>query len=280
MVKKMLLLAYLSYACNTAALAAKIFIPMGESGQTNHLKAYGIAFNELKHGRKVDWLLNYKGGSFGMEFTKEAAALCAARDVSFQKISDKEYADILKEVQGLKYDGAVIQLEKAPRIAVYTPMNKEPWDDAVTLALTYAEIPFDKVYATEALSGKLDNYDWLHLHHEDFTGQYGKFWGQFRSAQWYIQDQNAAEALASKNGFKKVSQMQLAVVKKILAFMQRGGNLFAMCSATDTYDITLAADGVDICETQFDGDPMDDNAQSKLNFKKCVAFRNFTLSTS
>jgi hypothetical protein len=260
--------------------ATKLLIPMDAEGQTNHLKAYGIAFKTLQASKGVDWLLNYRGGSFAMEFSTDLASWCKERDVAFSKLSDKDYKDIVKEVMGLKYKGDVIKLEKAPKIAVYTPSNKKPWDDAVTLALTYAEIPFDKLYVTEALNGELSQYDWLHLHHEDFTGQYGKFWAQFRAAQWYIADQNAAEALAAKSGFKKVAQMQLAVVKKILAFVASGGNLFAMCSATDTYDIALAADGVDISETQFDGDPMDDNAQSKLNFKKCMAFKDFTLNTS
>ena len=280
MINKKLILLLVSVSLPHLSKATKLFIPMSANGQHNHLKAYGIAFAELNAGRKVDWILNYKGGSFGMKFSPELATKCKDRDVSFIKMSDKEYSDVLKEVNGLKYNGATVSLVKAPKIAVYTPLNKEPWDDAVTLALTYAEIPFDKLYATEALTGKLDQYDWLHLHHEDFTGQYGKFWSQFRSASWYTQDQNTAEQTAAKNGFKKVSQMQLAVVKKIRAFVERGGNLFAMCSATDTYDIALAAEGIDICETQFDGDPMDDNAQSKLNYKNCFAFKNFTINTS
>ena len=260
-------------------LANKILITMDADGQTNHLKAYGIAFAAIKEG-SVDWLLNYKGGSFGMNYSKGIEMLCQDREVKFLVIKDKEYADITKEVKGLKYDGAVVKLEKAPRIAVYTPLSKKPWDDAVTLALTYAEIPFDKLYADEVLGGKLENYDWLHLHHEDFTGQYGKFWSQMRGQQWYINDQNAAEKLAARNGFKKVSQMQLAVLKKITAFISSGGNLFAMCSATDTYDIALAAAGTDICETQFDGDPMDSDAQKKLDYSNCLAFKNFNLVTS
>jgi hypothetical protein len=253
---------------------------MDANGQTNHLKAYGIAFAAMKAGAPVDWLLNYKGGSFAMEYNKVLGAMCVEREVTFTKISDREYQDIVKEIKGLKYDGDVIRLTRPPRIAVYTPLNKEPWDDAVTMALTYAEIPFDKLYAEEVLDGKLVNYDWLHLHHEDFTGQYGKFWAQFRATQWYNNDQSTAERLSARRGFKKVAQMQLAVVKRIAEFVASGGNLFAMCSATDTYDIALAADGTDICETQFDGDPMDPDAQTKLNFSKCFAFRNFTLVTS
>ncbi len=262
------------------AQATKLFIPMDADGQSNHLKAYGIAFAALQSGTKVDWLLNYRGGSYAMDFSEKVATMCSTKGVTFTKMKDGEYNDIKKEVEGLKYAGAVVQLIKAPKIAVYTPLNKEPWDDAVTLALTYAEIPFDKIYANEVLGNELTKYDWLHLHHEDFTGQYGKFWNQFRAAQWYQNDRNAAERMAAKHGFKKVQQLQLAVVQKIRAFVKSGGNLFAMCSATDTYDIALAGEGVDICETQFDDDPMDTLAQSKLNFKKCLAFRNFTLETS
>lgn len=273
-------LLFLFLSASFSANGTKLFIPMGANGQTNHLKAYGIAFAAMKGGAPVDWLLNYKGGSFAMDYTKALAEMCKEREVTFTKINDREYLDIVKEIKGLKYDGDVIKLTKAPRIAVYTPLNKEPWDDAVTMALTYAEIPFEKVYAEEALDGKLANYDWLHLHHEDFTGQYGKFWAQFRSAQWYNNDQNTAEKLAARRGFRKVAQMQLAVVKRIAEFVASGGNLFAMCSATDTYDIALAAEGVDICETQFDGDPMDPDAQSKLDFSKCFAFKNFKLITS
>ncbi len=253
---------------------------MDSVGQRNHLKAYGVVYAAVKEGVKVDWLLNYKSGSFGMAYNPDIELLCKQRGVSYKKMVDKDYALIIKLVDKPGFNGAVVKLEKAPKIAVYTPVNKEPWDDAVTLALTYAEIPFDKVYADEVLADALDKYDWLHLHHEDFTGQYGKFWGQFRNAEWYMNDQRSAEALAAKNGFKKVSQMQLAVVKKIKDFVGGGGNLFAMCSATETFDIALAAEGTDICDIPFDGDPMDPNAQSKLDFSKCFAFQNFMISTN
>ena len=262
------------------ATAARLFIPMDARQQTNHLKAYGIAFAALKNNKPVYWLLNYKGGSFVMDDTPELETLCTQRGVAFKKISNADYAAITKKIKDAHFNGEIIKLEKAPKIAVYTPLNKEPWDDAVTLALTYAEIPFDKLYVNEVLAGDLDKYDWLHLHHEDFTGQYGKFWAQYRNASWYINDKNSEEAMAASNGFKKVSQMQLAVVKKIRDFVGAGGNMFAMCSATDTYDIALAAEGTDICDTPFDGDKMAANAQSQLNYSKCFAFRDFMLSTN
>ena len=274
------LIILLIFICLTySAQASRLFIPMDADGQTNHLKAYGVAFAALKQGIKVDWLLNYKGGSFGMDYKKEIEDLCHARGVTCLKLKEKDYADIKHEVSGLKYDGEVVVLEKAPRIAVYTPLNKEPWDDAVTLALTYAEIPFDKIYADEVLHGALDNYDWLHLHHEDFTGQYGKFWAAYHNASWYQDDVRAEEQLATKNGYRKVSQMQVAVVKKIREFIVSGGNMFAMCTATDTYDIAQAADSIDICESQFDGDPADADIQTRLNYKKCLAFTKFLVFT-
>jgi len=263
-----------------AAHAAKVFIPMDEKGQPNHLKAYGVAFEALKEGTAVYWLLNYQGGSFVMEYSVAIQNACKQKGVTCKKMTDAEYAAIMKKMKDPQFNGDIIKLEKPPKIAVYTPLNKEPWDDAVTLARTYAEIPFDKLYANEVLAGDLDKYDWLHLHHEDFTGQYGKFWGQFRTVSWYINDKMAAETTAAKNGFKKVSQMQLAVVKKIRAFVASGGNMFAMCSATDTYDIAHAAEGTDICATPYDGDKMDPLAQSKLDYSKCFAFRDFTVSTN
>ena len=259
--------------------AAKIFIPMDADGQANHLKAYGVAYAALKANITVDWLLNYKGGSFGIDQVESIERMCKLRGVTYQVVSDAQYAGILNEISNPDFNGDVIKLEKAPRIAVYTPPNLEPWDDAVTLVLTYAEIPFDKVYDDEVLSDDLAKYDWLHLHHEDFTGQYGKFWYQYHNAPWYQKDQKTAEDIAAKHGFKKVSQLQLAVAKKIRDFVAGGGYMFAMCSATDTYDIALAADGVDICAEPFDGDPMDPNAQSKLDFTKCFAFKDFTLIT-
>lgn len=260
-----------------AVFASKIFIPMDAEGQANHLKAYGVAYAALKAGITVDWLLNYKGGSFGMDNVESMERMCKLRGVTYEVISDAQYGGILNEISNPDYNGDIIKLEKAPKIGVYTPPNKEPWDDAVTMVLTYAEIPFDKLYDDQVLADDLAKYDWLHLHHEDFTGQYGKFWFQFGNTEWYQNDKKTAEAMAAKHGFKKVSQLKLAVAKKIRDFVAGGGYLFAMCSATDSYDIALAAEGVDICAEPFDGDPMDPNAQQKLDFSKCFAFKDFQL---
>ncbi len=253
---------------------------MDAEGQKNHLKAYGVAYAALKGNITVDWLLNYKGGSFCMDETETIERMCKLRGVSYDVISDAQYGGILNDIANPDFNGDLIKLEKAPKVAVYTPPNKEPWDDAVTMVLTYAEIPFDKVYDDEVLADGLAKYDWLHLHHEDFSGQYGKFWAQFRSAAWYQNDQKSAEAMATKHGFNKVSQLKLAVSKKIRDFVAGGGYMFAMCSATDSYDIALAADGVDICDVPFDGDPMDPNAQNKLDFNKSFAFKDFLLVTN
>ncbi len=266
-------------AGNTAS-AAKIFIPMDADGQANHIKAYGVAFAALKLGVSVDWLLNYKGGSFGMDQVDVMERMCKLRGVTYQIVSDAQYGGMLNEIANPDFNGDIIKLEKPPKIGVYTPPNKEPWDDAVTLVLTYAEIPFDKLYDDELLADNLAKYDWLHLHHEDFTGQYGKFWGSYRNTAWYQNDQKKAEETAKKYNYKKVSQLKLAIAKKIRDFVAGGGYLFAMCSATDSYDIAMAADGVDICETPFDGDPMDPAAQQKLDFTKSFAFKDFSIVTN
>ncbi|MFT4061686.1 MAG: hypothetical protein QM642_04930 [Edaphocola sp.] len=250
---------------------------MGADNQSNHLKAYGIAFLALKAGITVDWLLNYDGGAFALAQNSELEKTCKLRGVDYSIMADAQYDGIVQKIADPDYNGDIIKLEKAPRIAVYTPKSKLPWDDAVTMALEYAEIPYDKVYDDELLDDKLHEYDWLHLHHEDFTGQYGKFWGAYRSAPWYVEDVKTQEAIAAKHGFKKVSQLKLAVAKKIQGFVSGGGYLFAMCSATDSYDIAIAADGVDICDVPFDGDPMDPAAQEKLNFAQCFAFKDFAL---
>lgn len=257
--------------------AAYLFIPM-DNTQANHLKAYGLAYWVL--GFEVDtyWLVNYRGGSFMFKHTKEFETECVIRGVTYQLITDAQSTAIITELTDPNVNMDAVKLEKAPKIAVYSPPGMQPWDDAVTLVLTYAEIPYDVVYDEEVLSGKLLLYDWLHLHHEDFTGQYGKFWAAYRNADWYIEQVRSSEALARKLGFNKVSQLKLAVALKIRDFTAGGGYLFAMCSATDTYDIALAAEGVDICDAVFDGDGMDPNAQQKLDYTKTFAFTNFTIS--
>lgn len=254
-----------------------LLIPMDEESQTNHLKAYGIAFLSLEKSQEVEWLLNYRGGSFMMAYTDIFKAECQIRNVSFEVISNADAAAIRKDISSPAVNMEVVKLEKAPKVAVYSPKSKLPWDDAVTLVLTYAEIPYDLIYDTEVLADVLPLYDWLHLHHEDFTGQYGKFYAAFRNAPWYIQQKKEAEDLATELGFDKVSDQKLAVAKKIKEFTVGGGFLFAMCSATDSYDISLSAAGVDICEPMFDGDPSEPNYQNQLDFTKTLAFKNFKL---
>ena len=255
---------------------AKLLIYM-DLKQTDHLKAYGITFNALKDGMTGDWLLNYRGGSFMFDYSDQLALKCRLKGVAFEKISQQEAVQIYSLVQSDDQNMDVVRLEKAPKIAVYVPPNFKPWDDAVTLALDYAEVPYDKIWIDEILRGDLKNYDWLHLHHEDFTGQYGKFYASFSNAPWYIEQQNLYESEAKKLGFKKVSEMEKAVVQTIKNYVGQGGFLFAMCSATDTYDIALAAMNVDICDRMYDGDPPDPNAQQKLDFSQTFAFQNFKL---
>jgi len=259
------------------AKASFILLPMDETTQQNHLKAYGITYWCLSRDYKASWLLNYRGGSFLLPDAEEIRKECQIRGVSFEILSDSEEASILNEISSPSQNMESVILEKAPKIAVYTPKGKQPWDDAVTLVLTYAEIPFTPIYDEEVLSDQLLLYDWLHLHHEDFTGQYGKFYAAYKNTPWYIDQKKDAEALASKLGFAKVSQEKGAVAKKIRDFVIGGGFMFAMCSATDSFDIALSADGVDICEAMFDGDPSDSNYQSKLNYGNSFAFKDFTL---
>ncbi len=254
-----------------------LLIPMDEESQTNHLKAYGIAFLSLEKSQEVEWLLNYRGGSFLMAYSDIFKAECQIRNVSFEVISDGDATAIRKQISSPAVNMEVVKLEKAPKIAVYSPKSKLPWDDAVTLVLTYAEIPYDLVYDKEVLADVLPLYDWLHLHHEDFTGQYGKFYAAFRNAPWYIQQKKESEELAKELGFEKVSDQKLAVATKIKEFTVGGGFLFAMCSATDSYDISLSAAGVDICEPMFDGDPSEPNYQNKLDYSKTLAFKDFKL---
>lgn len=258
--------------------AAYLVIPMDET-QKNHLKAYGIAYKALEEEYEVDWLLNYLGGAFAMRASEQIENLCRLRGVSYYFVSDGQYDGIIESIAVPEVNQDVVKLQKVPKIAVYSPKNKLPWDDAVTLVLTYAEIPYDVIYDEEVLSDVLPLYDWLHLHHEDFTGQFGKFWSSYRNQQWYIDDVNMQNETARKLGFEKVSQLKLAVVRKIRDFVLGGGFMFAMCSAPDSFDIALAADGVDICATMFDGDPIDPDAQSKLDYSKCFAFKDFHIVT-
>jgi hypothetical protein len=274
--KKRFFLFLIALFTLSGARATYILIPMDET-QTQCLKAYGIAYRALKEGVSVEWLLNYRGGSFAMPDANVLEEDCKIRNVKYELIADEQEASIIQQISNPEVNMDAVKLEKPPRIAVYSPKNKLPWDDAVTLALTYAEIPYDVIYDEEILNGVLPKYDWLHLHHEDFTGQYGKFWGSFQNAAWYQEDVKTQEATAQKMGFKKVSQMKLAVAKKIKEFVAGGGFLFAMCSAPDSYDIALAADGLDICQTPFDGDPADPDANKKLNYDACFAFKGFTL---
>jgi hypothetical protein len=254
-----------------------ILLPMDETSQKNHLKAYGITYWCLDKKYKASWLLNYRGGSFLLPDAPEIRKECQIRGVSFEILSDVEEASILADISSPSQNMETVILEKAPKIAVYTPKGKQPWDDAVTMVLTYAEIPFTPIYDEEVLSDQLILYDWLHLHHEDFTGQYGKFYGAYRNAPWYIDQKKDAEALAAKLGYAKVSEEKLAVAKKIRDFVIGGGFMFAMCSATDSFDIALSAEGVDICEPMFDGDDSTPNYQTLIDYSKTFAFKNFIL---
>lgn len=260
-----------------SAKAAFILLPMEAEEQQNHLKAYGITYWALDKQYKVSWLLNYRGGSFLLPDAPEIRKECQIRGVTFEVLSDGQANRILDEISSPSQNMETVVLEKAPKIAVYTPKGKKPWDDAVTLVLTYAEIPFTAIYDEEVLSDALLLYDWLHLHHEDFTGQYGKFFGAYRNAPWYIEQKRESEALATKLGFRKVSEEKLAVANKIRDFVIGGGFMFAMCSATDSFDIALSAEGVDICEPMFDGDDSEPNYQSRIDYTKSFAFKDFIL---
>mgnify|MGYP003412107372 CR=1 FL=1 len=271
------LLIFLFLLVGISAKASFLLLPMDDTTQQNHLKAYGITYWAIDKQYKVSWLLNYRGGSFLISDAPEIRRECQIRGVSFEILSDGQTQIILDKIASPSQNMESVALEKAPKVAVYTPDGKMPWDDAVTLVLTYAEIPFTKVYDTEVLSDQLLLYDWLHLHHEDFTGQYGKFFGAYRNAPWYIEQKRAAEDLATKLGYNKVSDQKLAVAKKIRNFVVGGGFLFAMCSATDSFDIALSAEGVDICEPMFDGEPSDGNYQSKIDYKQTFAFKDYIL---
>ncbi|RBP30753.1 hypothetical protein DFR65_1048 [Oceanihabitans sediminis] len=274
---KKLSILFLLLILSLPSFASFILIPMDAETQKNHLKAYGITYWTLDKQLKVQWLLNYRGGSFLLPDSEEIQRECQIRGVSFEVISDAKAASILEEISSPSKNMDAVVLEKAPKIAVYTPKGKLPWDDAVTMVLSYAEIPYETIYDEEVLSDTLLLYDWLHLHHEDFTGQYGKFYRAYRTAAWYIQEKKDAEALAAKLGYSKVSEQKLDVALKIRDYVIGGGFMFAMCSATDSFDIALSAQGVDICEPMFDGDASDPNYQSKIDYSKTFAFTDFTL---
>ena len=273
--KKILVIFFVLMMSNS--WASFIYIPMNDDNQKNHLKAYGIVYFALQSGLKAKWLLNYEGGSFLIENNPIIENECKIRGVSYEMTSDAKASIILQQIASLSSNQEAVTLEKAPKIAVYSPKDKMPWDDAVTLVLTYAEIPFDVIYDKEVLAEKLLLYEWLHLHHEDFTGQYGRFYGSYRSAPWYIEGKRNSEKLARELGYTKVSKEKLDVSLKIRDYVIGGGFMFAMCSATDSFDIALAAEGVDIAEAMFDGDPAEPNYQSKIDFTKTFAFKNFIL---
>ncbi len=277
--KKILFFAMFVFVC-AFAKASYILIPMDIDSQKEHLKAYGITYWSLDQNLKVKWLLNYRGGSFLLSDTEDLRRECTIRGVSYEVLSDSATEQILTEISSPSQNMEAVILEKAPKIAVYTPDSKVPWDDAVTMVLTYAEIPYTTIYDEAVLDDQLILYDWLHLHHEDFTGQYGKFYANYRSAPWYIEEKKNAEALASKLGYSKVSEEKRDVSLKIRDYVVGGGFMFAMCSATDSFDIALAAEGVDICEPMFDGDASDPDYQSRIDFSKTFAFKDFVLERS
>jgi len=251
-----------------------LLLPM-DLKQTDHLRAYGVAYWALKQGFKVEWLLNYRGGSFMMPYHSDIEKRCRAKGVYSEVLSGAEVAEVYRIIAENNMES--IFLDKAPKIAVYTPPHAKPWDDAVTLALTYAEIPYETVWDEQILKGALSKYDWLHLHHEDFTGQYGKFYASYHQAPWYIEQQKLYEKEARRLGFSKVSKLKLAVAQMIKQYVLSGGFLFAMCSATDSFDIALAASQTDICDVVFDGDPIDPDYAKKLDYGACFAFEKFEL---
>ena len=272
--RKILLVVTFFFLFFESSQAIYLLVPMDQQ-QKNHLKAYGIAYWTLEQAIEVKWLLNYRGGSFLIPYYKEIEDECLVRGVSVEKLADVQANSILADIARPEVNEDAVSMQKAPKIAVYSPPNKQPWDDAVTMVLTYAEIPYDVIYDEEILAGKLKDYDWLHLHHEDFTGQFGKFFRTYQHMPWYQQDVATNKELAEKLGFGKVSEMKDQVAQEIKKYIVRGGFLFAMCAATDTYDIALAADGVDICESMFDGDPADPNMNEKLNYDQTLAFKDF-----
>ena len=271
-----LILIFLLIGISFRSFASYILIPM-DTYQSNHLKSYGIAYWILNQNQNIKWLLNYRGGAFLVPNSEQISRECQLRRVSYEVITDSKVTEILNQINSPSQNMEAVILEKAPKIAVYSPSGKQPWDDAVTLVLSYAEIPYDTVYDIEVINDGLLIYDWLHLHHEDFTGQYGKFYRSYKNSSWYINQQKEAEKLAKELGFDKVSKQKLAVAQKIKDYVLGGGFMFAMCSATDSFDIALASQEIDICEPMFDGDKTTPNYQSKLDYSKTFAFKDFIL---
>jgi hypothetical protein len=273
--KVALLLTFITFGI--AGRSAYMLVPMDET-QSNHLRAYGIAWAVLNHETDVQWLLNYRGGAFIFKYDKEDELLCMGKEVSFETLPDAQARKLLKDLDNGRSNTGVVEMQRAPKIAVYAPTRKEVWDDAVMNTLIYSGIPFDVLYDTEVLQGDLSKYDWLHLHHDDFTGQHGKFFAGYNKTQWYMDEVSADQSVANANGFTKESDMKLAVALRMKTFVSNGGFLFAMCTATETFDIALAANGTDISPFAYDGDAIDPEYASKLNFENCLAFKNFTIS--
>ena len=268
------LVALLAWGGAPASSAGQeVLVPMDDR-QSDHLKAYGAVYSTLSNGQKVDWLLNYRGGSFLTRATDAVIQELRTRGVSFERVGGAAASKIIAEVEADGSNMAVVPLEKAPKIAVYAPGSAVPWDDAVRLALEYAEVPHDVIYDDAVLNGKLEQYDWLHLHHEDFTGQFGKFI-RYRNEPWYIQKQKRARELAREHGYRKVSRLKLGVARRIRDYVSRGGFMFSMCSGTETFDIALAAHQTDIVPEAYDGDPVDPNALQQLDYSATLAFTDF-----
>lgn len=259
-----------------SAKGSQILVPMDE-GQTNHLKAYGLAYWALEKTVTIEWLLNYRGGSFLFPNLRSLEEELVLRNIKYEILADGQVNQIKREIGNPETNMELVQLEKAPKIAVYTPPGKQPWDDAVTMVLEYAEIPYDKIYDSAIVMGVLPKYDWLHLHHEDFTGQYGKFYAAYKNYPWYQEQVKLAEANAKMLGYTKVSQLKLAVAQNLKNFVLGGGFLFTMCSGTDSFDIALAAAKTDICEAMYDHDGADGRCQEKLDYTQTFAFEDFQL---
>jgi hypothetical protein len=253
----------------TAPLSASLLIPMDDA-QSDHLKAYGLAYRAVQAGGRVEWFLNYRGGSFLLPDADAVRRDAALNGIAVEPVGDDALLGIRGEIAANNMDA--IPLEKAPRVAVYVAPNAAPWDDAVTMALQYAGIPFDKVWDPEVLNGGLARCDWLHLHHEDFTGQYSKFYLIYTGAPWLADMVQRNSDAARTLGFPSVPELKKAVARTIRGYVENGGFLFAMCTATETIDLALAAEHVDIAASFADGTPADPNADAKLDWSKAIAF--------